>query len=219
MRMILRLALVAALTLVASVGVVTTAEPAKASCVKCPPIHTGPRKAHPKDNPLTKHEWSLLTKKQRKAMVKSWHHKSSFKKVPPGVFAAQLRAQGVEPDSVIYCGEYALEVYAENGVGWHIWYFKNTVHWCWNGSRVLAIDPPHTQVKIYSWASLDGWEYNGIQDSAQFDYYHDKWVYSTYRQGKFSFCPPRIFCVSTKYPWMYQYTYGSGGTGIGGWGA
>lgn len=219
MRMILRLTLVVALTVAASVGAVTAAEPAQASCVMCPPIHTGPRKAHPKDNPLSGHEWSLLTKNQRKAIVRSWHRSTSFKKVPPGVFATQLRAVGVEPNVVIYCGEYAVEIYAKNAVGWRIWYFKNTVHWCWNGSRVIAIDRPHTQVKIYGWAALDGWEYNGIQDSAQYDYYHDKWVYSTYRQGKFSFCPPRIFCVSTKYPWMYQYTYGSGSYANGGWGA
>ena len=70
-----------------------------------------------------------------------------------------------------------------------------------------------------NWASADGWEYSGVEDSAQYDYYHDRWVYSSYRQGKFSFCPPRIFCLSTKYPWMYQYTYGSGSWGTGGWGA
>lgn len=219
MRILVRLAMAAALALTASVGAVVAAGPAQASCVECPPIHHKPRKAHPKDNPLTERERSLLTKKQKKAIVARVRHKAKFRSISPLSVADELRAQGVEPTTNISCGEYMLEVYTENGIGWRIWYFKNTVHWCWNGSRVISIDPPSTQVKIYGWASLDGWEYNGIQDSAQYDYYHDKWVYSTYRQGKFSFCPPRIFCVSTKYPWMYQYTYADGGSESGGWGA
>lgn len=218
MRMFLGVATVLALLLTAVSGVVT-APAANADCLECGPWHAGPRKAYPKDNPLTAHELSLLTPRQRHAVIASVHHRVSFRSSPSPLAAQQLRAAGLDPAASVQCGDYMFEIYTENALGWHIWYFKDTVHWCWDGRHVVAITPPHTQVKIYDWASADGWEYSGIEDSAQYDYFHDRWVYSTYRQGKFSFCPPRIFCLSTKYPWMYQYTYGSGSVGNGGWGA
>lgn len=218
MRTIRSVAMAAALTLTVAVCGTVAATPARASCLGCAPIHTQPRKAHPRDNPLTRKERRKLTRKQRAAIPDHLRHRRGFAKASPVIFSRQLAAAGMRPDTT-WCGTSWFKVWVENVSGADLWYFRDTVTWCWNGTKVLSIGPPTTTVKVYSWASALGWEYNGIEDSAQWDYYHDKWVYATYRQGKFSFCPPRIFCVQTKYPWMYQYTYGSGAFGSGGFGA
>jgi hypothetical protein len=196
-------------TLLAVAGPTTSAD---ASCVECPPTHTHPRHLYPKDNPLTSYEKSLLTARQRNAVIASVHHRIGFKTLPSPVAAMTTAAGSLD------CAETWFSIWTKNALGWTIWSWKNTVHWCWSGGKVVAIDPPVTTVQIHDWAAADGWEYKGIQDSAQWDYYHDKWVYSTYRQGHFSFCPPRIFCLQSKYPWVYIYTYGSGGYGNGGYG-
>jgi hypothetical protein len=185
---------------------------AQASCLECPPWHTHPRHLYPKDNPLTSYEKSLLTTTQRHAVIAKVHHSSGYKTLPSPL-APTATATGT-----IWCRETWFRIWSTNALGWTIWNWKNTVHWCWSNGKVVSIDPPVTTVQVHDWAAADGWEYKGIQDSAQWDYYHDRWVYSTYRQGHFSFCPPRIFCVQSKYPWVYIYTYGSGHYGNGGYG-
>lgn len=213
-RFVRRLSVLLAATVLGGslLAVTGPAATAGASCIECPPTRTHPRHLYPKDNPLTSYEKSLLTSRQRKAIPARLHHRTGYKSLPSPLAVTRTAA------TTVGCSETWDRMWATNALGWTIWSWKNTVHWCWSGGKVVSIDPPMTTVSIHDWAAADGWEYKGIEDSAQWDYYHDKWVYSTYRQGHFSFCPPRIFCVQSKYPWVYIYTYGSGHYGLGGYG-
>ena len=67
-------------------------------------------------------------------------------------------------------------------------------------------------------AAVLGWSYGGTVDKSQWDYYGDKWVYRSYAQGKFDYCPPRIICIQHMYPYEYVDAYGNGRATTAAWG-
>jgi hypothetical protein len=108
-------------------------------------------------------------------------------------------------------------IYAWNGTD-DIWRWSLPIDWCWNGWSVTSISSVHPSWHIYSWAATLGWSYEGMIDQDQWDYYGDGWVYRSFAQSHFQYCPPWIGCLSHMYPYEFVDTYGDGGAGTAGWG-
>lgn len=105
-------------------------------------------------------------------------------------------------------------LYSRNAAGNNIWRWKATQRFCWNSPEVTSVSAPIIHQHVYEWADALGWSYDGlVQAPNPVDYYAPEAPgirFDTLREGKFEYCPPRIFCLDTAYP---RYTYRVYGTG------
>jgi hypothetical protein len=154
-----------------------------------------------------------LTPEERKALaVIELRHETTG--VDPAQFDSLRRSGAI---ALAGCSTYSDNIYAWNGTD-DIWRWSLPVTWCWDGWQVTTIHPAIPNWHIYSWASVLGWAYEATVDRDQWDYYGDRWVFRSYAQGHFSYCPIRIGCLQHMYPWEYVDTYADGGAGTAGWG-
>lgn len=86
-----------------------------------------------------------------------------------------------------------------------LWEFSVKKRWCWNKARKRVwVVPGSIEVKhpIPNASNIAGWRYDGLTDKADFYYNYRgsgrRGAHSTFRNGKFSFCPPRILCIRTR---------------------
>jgi hypothetical protein len=83
--------------------------------------------------------------------------------------------------------------------------FQMSKYYCWNGTRVTRGDAGVVTVSITTVGTTTGWRYSGI--SSQFDRYYTyggnaNGGHHSFRQGHFQWCPPRVVCISDKYPYV-----------------
>ncbi|MFD1936678.1 MULTISPECIES: hypothetical protein [Nonomuraea] len=132
-------------------------------------------------------------------------------KVEKGTGPADPRTTLANPDGALAgCNAAWVTVYMNNVSGSTIWRYRQQVDWCSNGSQVTSISPAQISGYVYGWAAALGWSYEGVRNNAQWDYYGNRWVYRTYTQGAFHYCPPRVICVQKVYPNITIDTYGNG---------
>lgn len=125
------------------------------------------------------------------------------------------RAAAPRSRRITECGWVSRTVSAENITGDSPWRYTQRMDWCWTSDShgnpaVVSHSPAQISEKVYSWAGADGWSAGGRQDESLWDYYGNHWVWRSYTEGKFDFCPPRIWCFQTVYPYIYIDIYGDG---------
>jgi hypothetical protein len=193
------------------------------------PTPTGPHHWHAERNPSSA-ALALMTAKQEAALVRS---KGASKRGGSVVCTSNC----VDPTIVVYgskngpvraatttgvtwCSWIEGWVYTKNITGSKIWQFKVHTDYCWNDGTGLIVSH-HTTVhpKVYTWASAMGWEYKGTTEVSSWKPFGNNTAVRTYAQGHFDYCPPRIWCVQTRYPYVYLDVYGTGDRVMSKWGA
>jgi hypothetical protein len=211
-------------------AVVGPASPASAFFHPMPPP-TGPHHAHPEKNP-SRAEFALLTPKQKTAIVRSGGTLRRAGNVRcvrncgdpralsrPTLGGERIGHRAAASTGTIWCSWYWVGIFTANVTGAKIWQFNMRTDYCWNDATGMVVSH-HTAVHpvIYSWASFLGWEYKGTTEVSAWRPFGDASAVRTYAQGHFSFCPPRIWCVQTKYPYAYIDVYGTGDRMVSKWG-
>jgi hypothetical protein len=223
-----RAVVVIAAPLAAVVVVVGPAAPAEAFFHPMP-TPTGPHHWHAEKNPSA-YALSLMTAKQKSGLVKyrgSGRHGGAARCVkncidPTITFHSRSGPKaraGMTASGAIWCSWIEGWVYTKNITGSKIWQFKMHTDYCWNDGTGLIVSH-HTSVHptIYTWASALGWEYKGTTEVTSWRPFGNNTAVRTYAQGHFDFCPPRIWCVQTRYPYIYLDVYGTGDRVMSKWG-
>lgn len=106
------------------------------------------------------------------------------------------------------CGSVWEQVTYKDVFGITLWWFKETVNWCWGGGLITS---KSVQITVYT--NL-GWAYDGIVNSTNSGGV-GKTYFTAYRQAQFHNCQLGI-CIY-KYPWTTITVYSNGTyTGNGG---
>jgi hypothetical protein len=85
--------------------------------------------------------------------------------------------------------------------------------WCWDGYKVTSVAPPTTWGSITALGRTLGFSYAGEISRNGFDYWPQNggnWAYQTEVQAKFTYCPPRVACLSPFLPRIRFDLYGDG---------
>jgi hypothetical protein len=193
------------------------------------PTPTGPHHRHHEKNPGAA-ALALMTPKQKAAISKSSgvvrrHGKTRCVTdcVDPRVAYDSTTGsarRAATTSGAILCSWFALYIYAENITGAKIWQFEIRTDYCWNdGTDRIVSHKTTTHPTVYTWASVMGWEFKGTTEISAWRPFGDNTAIRTYAQGHFDYCPPRIWCVQTKYPYAYLDVYGTGDRFVSKWGA
>jgi hypothetical protein len=111
-------------------------------------------------------------------------------------------------------------VYAMNVTGAKVWQFTVRTDYCWNeGNATIVSHHTSAHPTVYTWASVLGWDYAGTTEISSWRPFGNNSAVRTYAQGHFDYCPPRIWCVQTKFPYIYLDVYGTGDRLMSKWGA
>lgn len=159
--------------------------------------------ALPSSGENQKHERLSLTNSERRGLAVTHVERKAIGEVP-GPVGSATRLTGTA------CRSAWEQIWMKNVTGANIFTYKTTVTWCYSGGKVQSVSPAQIYGYVYGWAAALGWSYEGVRSNSQWDYYGDRWVYRTYTQGAFRYCPPRIICIQSKYPYAYVDTYGNG---------
>lgn len=223
-----RLVLLVASLLGLALVVVGPAGPA-AALFRPMPTPTGPHHWHAEKNPSS-YALSLMTAKQKSALIKahgSGRHGGADRcvancwdpRITYGSRSGLQRRVAVLASGTTWCSWIEGWVYTKNITGSKIWQFKMHTDYCWNDGTGLIVSHHSTvHPTIYTWASALGWEYKGTTEVSSWRPFANNTAVRTYAQGHFDFCPPRIWCVQTRYPYVYLDVYGSGDRVMSKWG-
>jgi hypothetical protein len=179
---------------------------------RLPPTPTGPM-TNLADAEPTSAQRARLTAAERQGLVT--RTVATSEGFAPGQLA-ELRTSGVQVMAT-GCTWFQWTVTGLNVAGASVWRYAMRIDWCFAGSRVVSISPPQIRGHVYAWAAALGWSYRGVQSQAQWDFFGDGWVYRNFSQGKFELCPPRFWCIQTRYPWIYIDSYGNGVARVPAW--
>jgi hypothetical protein len=192
------------------------------------PTPTGPHHKHTEKNPSAL-ALSLMTAKQKTAIMRSSGAGKRYGR-------ARCTSNCIDPlltyggrsgprrpastSGATWCSWLEGWVYSTNVTGAKIWQFKMHTDYCWNDGTGLIVSH-HTTVHptVYTWASVLGWDYEGTTEVSSWRPFGNSTAVRTYAQGHFDYCPPRIWCVQTKYPYIYLDVYGTGDRFMSKWGA
>lgn len=99
-----------------------------------------------------------------------------------------------------------------NNFGQMIYYFQESVDWCYNGSYVTSISPIRVSQYIYGGFALS-WDYEGTNGlPSQWNPNGTKWYYRNYAAGVFKYAPPpKLWTLYREYPYVYLDVNGAGG--------
>ncbi|WP_129309187.1 hypothetical protein [Streptomyces sp. L2] len=97
-------------------------------------------------------------------------------------------------------------------------YFQESEHFCTRGSSIVSHDgSPTMHHKVYDWAGLLGWSWEGLDRSGskgpEFYTYHKNkhGGLQTWRRGDFKYDPTHLDIGSLhRYPWIHIYGHGDG---------
>lgn len=207
--------------------VVGPSTPASAFFHAMPPP-TGPHHYHKEKNP-SQAALALMSPKQKAALVHSGgtlrrSGKARCVRNCTDPRAASQPTIGVRrhveaTTGSIWCSWYWIAIYSKNITGAKLWQFNMRTDYCWNDLTGMVVSH-HTGVHpvVYSWASFLGWDYKGTTEVSAWRPFGDNSAVRTYAQGHFAFCPPRIWCVQTRYPYAYIDVYGTGDRLVSKWG-
>jgi hypothetical protein len=223
-----RTTLVVAALATALVGVLGPAGPAQAFFHPLP-APTGPHHWHAEKNPSA-YALSLMSTKEKSGLTTyrgSGRHVGGKRCVrnciDPTIEVRSVRGlprrASVLATGTTWCSWIEGWVYTKNVTGSKIWQFTMRTDYCWNDGTGLVVSH-HTSVQptIYTWASALGWEYKGTTEVTSWRPFGNATAVRTYAQGHFDFCPPRIWCVQTRYPYIYLDVYGTGDRVMSKWG-
>jgi hypothetical protein len=223
-------ALVVVAALAGSLFALLGAAPPASAYFRPMPTPTGPHHHHRETNP-SRAALARMTPKQRHAVARSGHATGRHGRahcvrrcVNPalayhsGVQAGPVRP-ATDPTSGIWCRWIEGWVWTENVTGAKVWQFKVHTDFCWNAATGRVVSHKTTvHPTVYTWASALGWQYRGTTEVSAWRPFGDDTAVRTYAQGHFDFCPPRIWCVQTKYPYVYLDVYGTGWVQMSKWG-
>jgi hypothetical protein len=194
------------------------------------PTPTGPHHRHIERNPSAE-AVSLLSAKQKTAIAK-WSGTSRRlggvrctsncvdPRVVYGSTAGPDRRASVATAGTTWCSWIEGWVYTTNLTGAKVWQFTVHTDYCWNqGTGTVVSHHTAAHPTVYTWASVLGWDYAGTTEVSSWKPFGNNTAVRTYAQGHFDYCPPRIWCVQTKYPYIYLDVYGTGDRMMSGWGA
>jgi hypothetical protein len=195
------------------------------------PAPTGPHHRHVERNPSSAALALMSTKQKTAIMRSSGTHRTSGRVrctsncVDPTITYRSRTEAGTlrrlaGGTGVTWCSWFALFIYSENVTGAKIWQYEIRTDYCWNdGTGRIVSHKTTVHPTIYTWASLLGWEFKGNTEISAWRPFGDNTAVRTYAQGHFDFCPPRIWCVQSKYPYAYLDVYGTGDRFVSKWGA
>jgi len=193
------------------------------------PTPTGPHHRHAERNPSAA-ALARMTSKQKHAIMRSGgaSHRSGGVRcwsncVDPRVsyrsVTGPVRFGSMTPFGVTWCSWIEGWVWSKNVTGAKIWQFKLHTDYCWNDGTGLIVSHHSTvQPTVYTWAGAIGWTYRGTTEKSAWRPFGNNKAVRTYAQGHFDYCPPRIWCVQSKYPYVYLDVYGTGDRRMSKWG-
>jgi hypothetical protein len=219
---------VGAAAMLAIVVALGPADPATAFYAPMP-TPTGPHHYHREKNPSAA-ALALMTSKQKSAIERSSGERKTYGKVrcvqnciDPTLRSATATVadrQAASSYAPILCSWFAIYIYAKNFSGAKIWQFEIRTDYCRNSGTARIVSHKTTvHPTVYTWASVLGWQYKGTTEVSSWEPFDNSSAVRTYAQGHFDYCPPRIWCVQSKYPYAYLDVYGTGDRLVSKWGA
>jgi hypothetical protein len=194
------------------------------------PTPRGPHHRHTQTNPTTA-ALSRMSAKQKTAIMKSGRSARRSGSVrcrsncvdPRLVYGSEVgpdRRASAATIGATWCSWIEGWVYATNLTGDKIWKLTVRTDYCWNTGTGTVVSH-HTTVHptVYTWAGVMGWDYKGTTEVSSWRPFGNNTAIRTYAQGHFAYCPPRIWCVQSKYPYVYLDVYGTGDRMMSKWGA
>lgn len=185
------------------------------------PAPTGPHHRHHERNP-GRFALARMTARQKRAIARFAGSGGHYgrKRCHANCVDPVVRSRTVtgrpyrvaQPASgAIWCSWIEGYVWMENVTRSKIWQFQMHTDYCWNdGTGLIVSHYSAVQPKVYTWASAMGWTYRGTTEKSWWRPFGNNTAVRTYAQGHFDYCPPRIWCVQTRYPYMYLDVYGTG---------
>ncbi|BBC36373.1 hypothetical protein SGFS_076670 [Streptomyces graminofaciens] len=96
-------------------------------------------------------------------------------------------------------------------------YFQVNERFCFNGKRVTSYGTPNVNHKVYDWAAVLGWSWEGLDRSGSKGPEYYKWKgdshggLRTWRRGDFQYSQLHIDLGAIhRYPWIHIYERGDG---------
>ncbi|MFJ7146711.1 hypothetical protein ACIQVT_00555 [Streptomyces sp. NPDC100445] len=113
---------------------------------------------------------------------------------------------------------YLKQVYWLNGAdGRHFAYFQMRENYSYNGKAVTAYEQPIIDHKVYTWAEVLGWSFEGLDLSGSQGPFYYSWhgnahgALQTWRKGNFKYDPTHLDIGSMhRYPWLHFYQHADG---------
>ncbi|MDW8809787.1 hypothetical protein P1P68_34580 [Streptomyces scabiei] len=109
-------------------------------------------------------------------------------------------------------------VQAKNVAGKVLWYYQVGEKYCFNGRSITSRDPqPYVNHKIYAWAQVLGWSWEGqdLTGKKGPSYYrwrgNSKGGLKTWRKGEMKYSPIKVPIGGLqKFPWVHLYERANG---------